>query len=410
MASSPKEKFDAAVKVIRGLPKNGSFQPSHELMLKFYSYYKQATEGPCTSAKPGFWDLVNRKKWEAWSSLGNMDGEKAMLLYVDELKKVSINVRKVYYPPQIVETMPQTNDVSEFLQKLDNFYEMVDEQESFNDNKHVEQAGLNGLIAVMKDVRGEVENLCIEYDNHIVDKNNAGKSGEWEELDNELSNTSIVDASDSETDEFCDTSDEPLESVHLDDTAVVVETSTPVVRNKTVHFDTRPVTYKDSETVICQENSTSFSQVHIEKTSSSQRSNNTNTSPDPSQHQQEDKVVNRILRESKEMTRGTRDAGRHTDMRQANGELPGSSTYHKSHQPVKCCSVNEKMSLTVQRLQQDVKEAQKRIRHLEHKVVANKMWWWPFPELSVKSAVIILLWPVILHLTLRYIQQRHRKQ
>lgn len=31
------------------------------------------------------------------------------------------------------------------------------------------------------------------------------------------------------------------------------------------------------------------------------------------------------------------------------------------------------MSLTVQRLQQDVKDAQKRIRHLEHKMVANKM-------------------------------------
>lgn len=64
---------------------------------------------------------------------------------------------------------------------------------------------------VFLDVGREVENLCIEYDNHLVDKSSAAKNGEWEELGNELSNTSIVDASDSETDEFCDTSDEPLE-------------------------------------------------------------------------------------------------------------------------------------------------------------------------------------------------------
>ncbi|GFO42617.1 acyl-CoA-binding domain-containing protein 5 [Plakobranchus ocellatus] len=135
MATSPKDKFDAAVKVIRGLPKNGSFQPSHELMLKFYSYFKQATEGPCKSPKPGFWDVVNRKKWDAWAKLGSMEAEEAMLLYVDELKNVSKFVREVYYPPEIVETMPQTDDVSEFLQKLENFYEMVEDSDNHNSLK-----------------------------------------------------------------------------------------------------------------------------------------------------------------------------------------------------------------------------------------------------------------------------------
>jgi len=41
----------------------GSFQPSREMMLKFYAFYKQATLGPCTDPKPGFWDVVGKAKW-----------------------------------------------------------------------------------------------------------------------------------------------------------------------------------------------------------------------------------------------------------------------------------------------------------------------------------------------------------
>ncbi|XP_073964976.1 uncharacterized protein isoform X2 [Choristoneura fumiferana] len=99
---SLKEKFDAAVNVIRSLPKSGSYQPSNELMLRFYSYFKQATEGPCDKPKPGFWDVVNRAKWESWNKLGNMAQEEAMQAYVDELHK-------------IVETMSYSADVASFL-------------------------------------------------------------------------------------------------------------------------------------------------------------------------------------------------------------------------------------------------------------------------------------------------------
>lgn len=58
-------------------------------MLRFYSYFKQATLGPNTEPKPPFWDLVNRAKWQAWTNLKDMPKEKAMELYVDELKKVT---------------------------------------------------------------------------------------------------------------------------------------------------------------------------------------------------------------------------------------------------------------------------------------------------------------------------------
>ncbi|KAL0859119.1 hypothetical protein ABMA27_010955 [Loxostege sticticalis] len=99
---SLEEKFNAAVNVIRSLPKSGSYQPSNELMLRFYSYFKQATEGPCDKPKPGFWDVVNRAKWESWNKLGNMTKDEAMQAYVDELHK-------------IVETMSYSSDVANFL-------------------------------------------------------------------------------------------------------------------------------------------------------------------------------------------------------------------------------------------------------------------------------------------------------
>lgn len=43
----------------------GPFQPSYDMMLTFYSYFKQASEGKCTRPKPWAWDIVNKKKWFA---------------------------------------------------------------------------------------------------------------------------------------------------------------------------------------------------------------------------------------------------------------------------------------------------------------------------------------------------------
>lgn len=43
---------------------SGPFQPSDDMMLMFYSYYKQATVGPCNIPRPsGFWDSRGRIKW-----------------------------------------------------------------------------------------------------------------------------------------------------------------------------------------------------------------------------------------------------------------------------------------------------------------------------------------------------------
>uniref|UniRef100_A0A3B4AT73 ACB domain-containing protein n=1 Tax=Periophthalmus magnuspinnatus TaxID=409849 RepID=A0A3B4AT73_9GOBI len=62
------------------------YRPSYEVMLRFYSLYKQAVCGPCEVPRPGFWDPVGRYKWDAWNKLGEMERESAMAAYVDEMK------------------------------------------------------------------------------------------------------------------------------------------------------------------------------------------------------------------------------------------------------------------------------------------------------------------------------------
>jgi len=109
-------------------------------MLRFYSYYKQATEGPCQQSKPAFWEVIKKAKWDAWTRLGNMSRTEAMNNYVEELKKVNINfnqkidlirlikdkyIKRKNIVLQIVETMSYTDNVATFLGSLDSFYESV---------------------------------------------------------------------------------------------------------------------------------------------------------------------------------------------------------------------------------------------------------------------------------------------
>lgn len=131
--------FQAAVNVIRNLPaesKDAPFTPSDELKLKFYAFYKQATEGPNRTPKPAFYDIVGKYKWNAWNDLGNMSKEDAMMGYVNELKK-------------IVETMALTQPVADFYDALGPFYEFVFPNE--NKNPTSENKAKNGHAIMLSD-------------------------------------------------------------------------------------------------------------------------------------------------------------------------------------------------------------------------------------------------------------------
>lgn len=115
------KRFNAAVNVIQGLPKDGSFQPSNEMKLKFYGHYKQATQGKCTQARPSFWDPIGRAKHDAWAALEDTSREEAMNGYVDALM-------------QIIETMNFSADVESFMEMLGPFYEFVEDKISAPDS------------------------------------------------------------------------------------------------------------------------------------------------------------------------------------------------------------------------------------------------------------------------------------
>ncbi|KAA0203938.1 hypothetical protein HAZT_HAZT009291 [Hyalella azteca] len=82
--------FNAAAKhfpsLISTLPK--------ERLLFFYARYKQATEGDCNVAKPGFLDQSGRRKWEAWKSLQGTSKAKAMEEYICGVKELDPDWRE----------------------------------------------------------------------------------------------------------------------------------------------------------------------------------------------------------------------------------------------------------------------------------------------------------------------------
>ncbi|XP_011914676.1 PREDICTED: acyl-CoA-binding domain-containing protein 4 isoform X1 [Cercocebus atys] len=131
------KQFQAAVSVIQNLPKNGSYRPSYEEMLRFYSYYKQATMGPCLVPRPGFWDPIGRYKWDAWNSLGKMSREEAMSAYITEMKLVAQKVIDTvplgevaedmfgYFEPlyQVIPDMPRPPET--FLRRVAGWKEQV---------------------------------------------------------------------------------------------------------------------------------------------------------------------------------------------------------------------------------------------------------------------------------------------
>ncbi|XP_061565107.1 acyl-CoA-binding domain-containing protein 4-like [Cololabis saira] len=111
-------RFQAAVDVIQNLPKDGSYRPGYDVMLRFYSLYKQAVCGPCSVPRPGFWDPVGRYKWDAWSRLGSMTRETAMAAYVEEMKNVA---------REVLDSLPVNQTTASLFHHFEPLYLVIDD-------------------------------------------------------------------------------------------------------------------------------------------------------------------------------------------------------------------------------------------------------------------------------------------
>merc|ERR1712217_913041 len=84
--------FDEAVAFIQSLPPTGPRSADNSTKLKFYSYFKQGSVGPCKNhggAQPWITHVVNRAKWDAWHALGDMSSVEAQTRYVNLLHELA---------------------------------------------------------------------------------------------------------------------------------------------------------------------------------------------------------------------------------------------------------------------------------------------------------------------------------
>nr|XP_042716511.1 enoyl-CoA delta isomerase 2 isoform X3 [Chrysemys picta bellii] len=86
--------------------------PGNEVKLKLYALFKQATEGPCSSPKPGMLDFVKKAKWDAWSSLGSLSKDNARQKYVDLVSSLVSSESS----SQVKDTTPDSKHGYETLQ------------------------------------------------------------------------------------------------------------------------------------------------------------------------------------------------------------------------------------------------------------------------------------------------------
>ena len=77
---------------------SSAVEVDNENKLKLYALFKQATNGTCSTPKPGLTDFVGRAKWTAWSALGQLsqaDAQKQYIQTVEQLIKSTSNETNV---------------------------------------------------------------------------------------------------------------------------------------------------------------------------------------------------------------------------------------------------------------------------------------------------------------------------
>lgn len=92
----------------------------NKILLSLYSYYKQATEGPCNVPKPGWFDMRAKSKWEAWNNLGKMPQHEAKALYIETVKKIDSDFLESGKNPGIKEGWVTVSMLQSEDKELDN--------------------------------------------------------------------------------------------------------------------------------------------------------------------------------------------------------------------------------------------------------------------------------------------------
>eukprot|EP01123_Difflugia_compressa_P004527 TRINITY_DN15969_c0_g1_i1.p1 TRINITY_DN15969_c0_g1~~TRINITY_DN15969_c0_g1_i1.p1 ORF type:complete len:107 (+),score=24.39 TRINITY_DN15969_c0_g1_i1:28-348(+) len=92
--SYSEENFKKSVSYVNGGPPIEGI--TNDIKLKFYAYFKQATDGPCKEKAPSRLQVIKKMKWDAYNKLGKMTKEEARKSYINELEKLVGSKWKTY--------------------------------------------------------------------------------------------------------------------------------------------------------------------------------------------------------------------------------------------------------------------------------------------------------------------------
>ncbi|XP_067929624.1 acyl-CoA-binding domain-containing protein 4-like isoform X1 [Watersipora subatra] len=371
--------FAAAVKVIQGLPKDGSFKPSHEMMLKFYAFYKQATKGACTAPRPGFWDVVGKAKWDAWSSLGTMSSEDAMRGYVAELT-------------QIVEMVPQTDEVSYLVKELDEFQKMIKvvPEETLPTDSTLSSPTSLGMN------ESQSQTLC---NGHLPKHSSKENISSLDKKAQPPHTNTTADTMHATPDIVSMGQAEPSTESHI---------GTPSLRDS----DTDSEEYMDSSDVV----STTYSLPGVSK----EKKVDLLASCPPLA--EEDNYDSKADAASASIyTQPAHSSLRSTNHITARPKRIDSSRPHTGERTTSTSTdtVNEKLRMALLNMQQEVNSLEKRLGLVEQITVNERrkqldqrrdiMKWWPFPEMKPKTVILLLIWPVFVAWFMRFLSSRRRR-
>ncbi|ORZ14466.1 ankyrin repeat-containing domain protein [Absidia repens] len=127
---------------------------SKDNKLKFYGYFKQATTGDCTIAKPNLFEFVARAKWDAWNNLKGMESPVAMEAYVELAESLDIGwTRQGEYQYEAKDSNKDTEETGHVLSSL------AHADDDDEDNKHdlIGYTKANKLDQVREQVKEQKE-------------------------------------------------------------------------------------------------------------------------------------------------------------------------------------------------------------------------------------------------------------
>ncbi|KAK3128247.1 hypothetical protein QOZ80_6BG0458900 [Eleusine coracana subsp. coracana] len=78
------EEFEEYAEKAKTLPDT----TTNENKLILYGLYKQATVGDVNTGRPGFFNMKDRAKWDAWKAVEGKSKEEAMTDYITKVKQL----------------------------------------------------------------------------------------------------------------------------------------------------------------------------------------------------------------------------------------------------------------------------------------------------------------------------------